>query len=686
MFKYYSTLFLLLLLSSNLFAQAGSVELKDGSGTFISSHASITEAYNAITTPVTQAYIIEITAPYDYSSETFPITLGAKSGTSAGNTITIRPAAGNTGEIILGSPTNNSTLVLSDADYVIIDGRPGGVGSAPDLLVQNNNTSGTNSKTIWIKDGATNNIVRYINVVNKTQNTAGPRAIEIGTSAVVGGNSNNLISHCNINGGRSGIGIAGATTFPNDNNTISYCEIYDWGYAGIWLTSGALNTNIDSNKIYQTVGVNNTIVSGIIMSTMSGGNYNIRKNWIYDLRTTATSTSQVRGIYSAGPAAGSTFNIENNMVSNTLDNTSGVQTATGIEFGGSNAYTVNIYYNSVNVGGNHVGGTAGATTSAAIRIGSTSIQSINLNMKNNLAINKRTGGNVTHIGFYLFGTTGTVNLDYNCYYANGRNTSYHAYIGSTGYNDIASYKTALSPNEQMSDFRDVSYTSPIDLHLTGASIQDPYLAGTPMAGITTDFDGEARNSMFPYKGADETTPFPVYSLNLSALIEGFYTPVVEAMVPDTVTAELRMDASPYNLIEKSRVLLDGTGSGMFNYIFPQNAVNYYIVLKHRNSIETWSKLPQQFTGGILSYDFTAAATQAFGDNMKLKGTKWCIYNGDVNQDGLVDLSDVSLTDSDNLNFVTGYTATDVNGDNLVDLSDLSIVDINNLNFVSKVVP
>ena len=72
--------------------------------------------------------------------------------------------------------------------------------------------------------------------------------------------------------------------------------------------------------------------------------------------------------------------------------------------------------------------------------------------------------------------------------------------------------------------------------------------------------------------------------------------------------------------------------------------------------------------------------------MKLKGTKWCIYNGDVNQDGVIDLTDVSNVDLDNLSFSTGYIATDVNGDNLIDLTDLSLVENNNLNFVTKVTP
>ena len=83
-----------------VFAQAGSVELQDGGGVFISSHASITEAYNAIPGTISQAYIIEMLASYTGASEVYPITLTLRTGSSSSNTITVRPDAGNTGEII----------------------------------------------------------------------------------------------------------------------------------------------------------------------------------------------------------------------------------------------------------------------------------------------------------------------------------------------------------------------------------------------------------------------------------------------------------------------------------------------------------------------------------------------------------------------------------------------------------
>ena len=117
-----------------------------------------------------------------------------------------------------------------------------------------------------------------------------------------------------------------------------------------------------------------------------------------------------------------------------------------------------------------------------------------------------------------------------------------------------------------------------------------------------------------------------------------------------------------------------------------NGNSYYLVVKHRNSIETWSRLSVSFVLNQLTYNFTTAASKAYGNNLKLKGTKYCIYSGDVNRDGSVDASDMALVDNDLFNFVTGYTFTDVDGDNNVDASDLSITDNNSYNFVSLMRP
>jgi hypothetical protein len=43
---------------------------------------------------------------------------------------------------------------------------------------------------------------------------------------------------------------------------------------------------------------------------------------------------------------------------------------------------------------------------------------------------------------------------------------------------------------------------------------------------------------------------------------------------------------------------------------------------------------------INNYDFTTASSQAFGNNMVFKLGRYCIYSGDENQDGIVDVSDI----------------------------------------------
>ncbi|AFH48190.1 Hypothetical protein IALB_0478 [Ignavibacterium album JCM 16511] len=601
--KKISSLLFIFFFVTQIFPQTGSVELRTGGGTLVSTHASIAEAYNAISTPLSDSYLIEILPAYDQSSETIPITLGAKDGASATNTITIRPASGNTGEII-SATSSSGILVLNDADFVIIDGRPGGVGSAPDFRIQNLATTGTNSNTIWLQNGASNNVIKYVHVLNNTQNTAGPRAIVIGTSTTTG-NDNNLITNCKIEGGRSGIGIAGSTTVPNNNTRVSNCEIFDWGYAGIWVVSGGMNFTADSNKIYQTVGVNNTIVSGIIMTTMAGATYDLKKNWIYDLRTTSTSTSNIRGIYAAGPAAGSIFNVENNMISNTLDNLN-AQTVTGIEFLGSNAYTANIYYNTIKIGGNHTGGTAGATTSAGIRIGAAAIT---LNMKNNIAINQRTGGNVNHIGFALVSATGTYDIDYNCYYADGTN-SFQAYLGTTGYNVLNDYKLASGTNEQNTIFKNVSFVSSTDLHLVPPSDGDTDLAGIPLTTIVDDFDGDTRDNQFPYKGADEASKIPVELTSFTASVSNNSVTLFWSTATETNNSGFSIERKSGNSDWLKIGFINGSGtsteinhysftdrelaSGIYNYRLKQidfdGTYKYYLL---NESIEIG--IPDEFT-------------------------------------------------------------------------------------------
>lgn len=150
------------------------------------------------------------------------------------------------------------------------------------------------------------------------------------------------------------------------------------------------------------------------------------------------------------------------------------------------------------------------------------------------------------------------------------------------------------------------------------------------------------------------------------------------MIPDTITIQLRSFNEPDLLIDSVRIILDQTGNGSGRFFNAINNTPYYLVVKHRNSLETWSASSVVFTNNQLTYDFTTSQNKAYGNNLKLIGTKWCIYSGDVNQNGLIGIEDLTMIFTDNVLGTQGHNSTDLNADGYVDAEDLSIVFINSV--------
>ena len=181
------------------------------------------------------------------------------------------------------------------------------------------------------------------------------------------------------------------------------------------------------------------------------------------------------------------------------------------------------------------------------------------------------------------------------------------------------------------------------------------------------------------------------NLRLKVLMEGFYQPLFNQISrKDTVKVYLRNTSSPYAIADSAKGVIDSLN---FNGLFLFNNApsgTYYIVTKHFNSIETWSKVGGEAllrNGTAYNYDFTSSVSQAFGNNLKLKGGKYSLFSGDINQDGIIDASDLSFTDNDSYNGVTGrYVSSDVTGDNIVDAADVSLVENNSNEMVSVIRP
>ncbi|MDQ3020061.1 MAG: PQQ-dependent sugar dehydrogenase [Bacteroidota bacterium] len=175
------------------------------------------------------------------------------------------------------------------------------------------------------------------------------------------------------------------------------------------------------------------------------------------------------------------------------------------------------------------------------------------------------------------------------------------------------------------------------------------------------------------------------TLSLKAAIEGFYSvPNDRLNIRDTLKVYLNSSIPPYVIVDSSKTVIDSLSYNGLCFFRNAPTGKYYIVVKHRNALETWSRTGGDSLkkGGLLSYDFTSDSSKAYGNNQIRKGSKYVIFSGDVDHNGIIDLSDLSFIDNDAFNFIVGYFNTDLTGDNFVDLEDYTIADNNAFNIVT----
>ena len=213
------------------------------------------------------------------------------------------------------------------------------------------------------------------------------------------------------------------------------------------------------------------------------------------------------------------------------------------------------------------------------------------------------------------------------------------------------------------------------------------IAGAPV----TDISGMARVGN-PDMGIYE---YDKIEVTLNLYLQGYYSGInsMRAAIfdlgistnpaeTDTVTVNLWSPPGLSNSSPDHSVMAVVHTDGSASMEFPASAIghSYYIAVKHRSHLETWSKLPVTFTSNT-SYDFSNSLLQAYDDGINppmasVAGGKFAFYGGDVNQDGSIDATDQGEVDNDVSLFAFGYNSTDVTGDGSTDASDMQVVDNN----------
>lgn len=203
------------------------------------------------------------------------------------------------------------------------------------------------------------------------------------------------------------------------------------------------------------------------------------------------------------------------------------------------------------------------------------------------------------------------------------------------------------------------------------------------------------NNIFVDNICVKTLPSIVGPVDVSCAVQGLYRSGTNAhVIKDSVKAYLYRFDLPNVVVDSAKAPLDSSTLTASLYFTKALSGDYYIVVRHRNSIETWSGTTAfSYTRSNLltsqSYTFLYPISQAYGSNMRfvdLSPLRYAFYSGDVNQDYAVDGSDLAMIDNDAYIFVSGYVSSDLNGDYFVDASDYALADNNAGSFIVREAP
>ncbi|HNS12936.1 MAG TPA: hypothetical protein PKM97_10025, partial [Bacteroidia bacterium] len=183
------------------------------------------------------------------------------------------------------------------------------------------------------------------------------------------------------------------------------------------------------------------------------------------------------------------------------------------------------------------------------------------------------------------------------------------------------------------------------------------------------------------------------SVNINAFLQGFYLkggtmkavsdPLSSPGICDTITLYLANVTAPYNITDTLISLLHTDGTCTFSSSSTATGVPRYLILRHRNSLETWSAIPVMINP-TTNYNFTTNGTSAFGSNMvEVESGTYALWSGDIGgpgtpgiQDGVIDNHDMSILETMLGNLNNGYVYSDLTGDQMTEASDQSLLENN----------
>lgn len=230
--------------------------------------------------------ILQLKTTYNSNAERFPIILPGDTITSINNTITIRPDTNVTSQLIYWA---NPIAVFNfdRSANIIIDGRPGGVGSSRSLTIKN--ILNTSPALKFVND-AHNINVKYCNIVSADSLT-NDGVINIGGTSLSNGNDKIVFEYCEIgyNGFRPVFLVTSIGTPGKENDSICFmnCQIHSFYRSGnnnqftaaIHIGDGNTKWIIKGNSFYQNNIVTGASMNFVRIQAPNGTGFDISDNY-----------------------------------------------------------------------------------------------------------------------------------------------------------------------------------------------------------------------------------------------------------------------------------------------------------------------------------------------------------------------------------------------------------------------
>lgn len=494
-------------------------------------------------------------------------------GTTGGR-FNVGDVTGNT----VGSLDGSSTIVINATSTTANTGTEKGI---YDFSVSSNVISNNNIGAITINSGGTGTAAGFRGI---QVNTGSTNTVTITNNTIGGTGAGGSITD-NIVGSYSMYAIENDLASPTiTGNTIRNMAGNSTG-ASLIISSGIIDVgtgtaghNVSQNTIHSlsnNSGAASNSIYALYASLPTTGTNIVARNFIHSLSiTSSTATSQLVGIVAAAGNA----NYQNNIVRIGID-AAGSSVGLDLQLYGifEIAGTNNFSYNS-----SYVGGSPAVSTQTTFAFVSNVVTNAR-NYRDNIFWNARSNGSGAGKNYAIaVGGTGVnpagLTSNFNDLYATGT-SSFVGLYNATDQLTLANWQAATGQdaNSISADpqFRNVTGDATnVDLHLQASS---PAVgAGTPIAGITNDFDNDPRPASNPDIGADEvvmggggSVPAGTY-FNVSTA-DGD-TLAGDVIVTNQLTLGGKLNTGSFTLTLDCNATITGAGGG--NYVVGNLKKNY----------------------------------------------------------------------------------------------------------------